>query len=238
MSVLAIIPARGGSKSVSKKNMRPLGDRPLIGYAIQSAKQSKHIDQLILSTDDDEIAWTGKELGIDIPFKRPVELASDVAPLIAVVLHAYNYFKEKSIQYEAVLCLQPTCPFLQHETIDKVIELWLRTGCESVVTVSEIQQGHPYIAKRLFSDNAIRDFCPIPEGAVVGPRQKREKAYYLTGGIYLRDKRLLEKVEPKGHCLGEDARAVVVSEVEAVDINNELDFRFAEFLVASGYIKI
>lgn len=236
MDVLAVIPARGGSKGVAKKNMRLLDNKPLIAYSVDYAKQSKNIDHLIISTDDEDIATIGASLGVDIPFQRPAHLGSDNTPLIAVVQHAYNYFKEKNIVYDAVLSLQPTCPFLHYETVDQVIEIWLQTGCESVVTVSEIMKGHPYIAKRLQLDSTIEDFCIIPEGAVTGPRQKREKAYYLTGGIYLRDKRLLDRAEPKGHCLGSDARAVVVNEIEAVDINNELDLKFAEFLVRSGYI--
>jgi CMP-N-acetylneuraminic acid synthetase len=236
MDVLAVIPAPGGSKGVTKKNMRLLDNKPLIAYSVDYAKQSKNIDHLIISTDDEDIARIGASLGVDIPFQRPAHLGSDNTPLIAVVQHAYNYFKERNIVYDAVLSLQPTCPFLHYGTIDKVIEVWLQTGCESVVTISEIMKGHPYIAKRLHSDSIIEDFCIIPEGAVMGPRQKREKAYYLTGGIYLRDKRLLDKAESKGHCLGSDARAVVVNEIEAVDINNELDLKFAEFLILSGYI--
>ena len=236
MDVLAVIPARGGSKGVAKKNMRLLDNKPLIAYSVDYAKQSKNIDHLIISTDDEDIARMGASLGVDIPFKRPAHLGSDNTSLIAVIQHAYNHFKERNIVYDAVLSLQPTSPFLHYETIDQVIEVWLQTGCESVVTISEIMKGHPYIAKRLHSDSIIEDFCIIPEGAVMGPRQKREKAYYLTGGIYLRDKRLLDKAEPKGHCLGSDARAVVVNEIEAVDINNELDLKFAEFLIRSGYI--
>ena len=236
MDVLAVIPARGGSKGVAKKNMRLLDNKPLIAYSVDYAKQSKNIDHLIISTDDEDIARMGASLGVDIPFKRPAHLGSDNTPLIAVIQHAYNHFKERNIVYDAVLSLQPTCPFLRYEIVDQVIEVWLQTGCESVVTVSEIMKGHPYIAKRLQPDSIIEDFCIIPEGAVMGPRQKREKAYYLTGGIYLRDKRLLDKAKPKGHCLGSDARAVVVNEIEAVDINNELDLKFAEFLIRSGYI--
>jgi len=237
INVLAVIPARGGSKGVPKKNTKPLGGKPLVTHVVQTAKKSQYIDNLIISTDDNDINRLGKKFGLDIPFMRPIELASDNVPLIAVVLHSYNYFKKNDIHYDAVLSLQPTSPFLQHETIDKVIELWLKTGCESVVTIAEITKGHPYIAKRLHKGNLIDSFLPIPSGAVVGPRQKREIAYYLTGGIYLRSKRLLDIAEPKGHCLGKDTRAVVVNEFEAIDINNEFDFKFAEFLLDSGYIK-
>jgi CMP-N,N'-diacetyllegionaminic acid synthase len=238
MNILAIIPARGGSKGVPQKNLKPLGRQPLVAHVIQAAKNSRYIDKLIISTDDKDIGQLGTRMGLEIPFMRPTELATDNVPLIAVVLHAYNYFKKKNIHYDAVLSVQPTCPFLTNETIDKVVELWLETNCESVVTIAQITKGHPYIAKRLYQDNVIDSFLPIPEGAIVGPRQKREPAYFLTGGIYLRAKRLLDTAEPKGHCLGKDTRAVVVDEFEAVDINDEFDFKFAEFLLKSGHVKI
>lgn len=236
--VLAVIPARAGSKSVINKNLRLLGGKPLIGHAIETVKRSLHVDRVVLSTDDVETMRIAKELGAEVPFRRPEDLAADHAPLIAVVLHAYEYFKAEGCQYDAVLSVQPTCPFLHKETIDRVIECWKQADCESVVTVAEIVKGHPYISKRLLSDQRLQDFCTIPEGAIVGPRQKREKAYYLTGGIYLRDMRLLERAEPKGHCLGMDSRGVVVSEIEAVDINSELDLKFAEVLIQSGSVGI
>ena len=237
-SVLGVIPARGGSKGVPKKNLRLLADKPLITYAIQSAKESRYIDHLIISTDDEEIVRIAEILEVDVPFRRPANLAADHTPLIAVVLHAYNFFEETSTSYDAVVSIQPTCPFITCETIDRIIELWMRTGCESVVPIAEIKNGHPYIAKRLLQDNVIENFCMIPEGYIVGSRQQREKAYYLTGGIYLRDGRLLDKAEPVSHCLGDDSRAVVVDMFEAVDINSEFDLEFAEFLIHSGYVKI
>jgi CMP-N-acetylneuraminic acid synthetase len=237
-AVLSVIPARSGSKGVAKKNLRPLGGLPLMAHGVRMARKSKMIDRLILSSEDDEILEIGKGLGVEIPFRRPSELASDQASLVEVVLHAYRFFREHGRIYDAVLSLQPTCPFLKSTTIDRVIELWKRTKCDSVTTVAEITKGHPYIAKSVQTNQRIEEFCPIPEGSVVAPRQKRKKAYYLTGGIYLRDRRLLEHGRPQGHFLGDDARAVIVDQTEAMDINSELDFRIAEFLIESGYVEI
>ena len=154
MNILAIIPARGGSKGVPQKNLKPLGRQPLVAHVIQAAKNSRYIDKLIISTDDKDIGQLGTRMGLEIPFMRPTELATDNVPLIAVVLHAYNYFKKKDIHYDAVLSVQPSCPFLTNETIDKVVELWLETNCESVVTIAQITKGHPYIAKRLYQVNS------------------------------------------------------------------------------------
>jgi len=237
-SILAVIPARSGSKRVPKKNIRNLGNKALVSYLIESAGKSKLIDKLILSTDDYEIKGIGMSLGVEIPFERPDYLSSDYASLISVVKHAYNYYRELGVNYDAVVSLQPTCPFTSVQTIDKIISLWKRTKCDSVTTVAEITQGHPYIAKSLKGDGVIKNFCIIPEDAVVTPSQKREKAYYLTGGIYLRDKRILDSNELTGHCLGTDSRGVVVSEIEAVDINTEADFKYAQFLQEQGILNI
>lgn len=206
-------------------------------YIFEAARESKNITRLVLSTEDDEIASVGRDMGIEVPFKRPEELATDNAPSISVIKHALKFFTDTGFLPDGVISLQPTNPFLTTKTIDSVIELWLDTGCDSVTTVGEIKKAHPYIARRLEKNNVIRDFCSIPEGAVVGPRQKREKAYYLTGGVYLRGKHLLESDNIDGHCLGSDSRAVVVNEIESVDINTEADFKYAEFLMSSGMIK-
>ncbi len=237
-NILAVIPARSGSKRILNKNIRKLGNKPLVVYIIESAQKSRFIDKLVLSTDDDEIANIGISLGIEVPFKRPAEFATDNAPLISVIKNAYDYFKDRGFHYDAVISLQPSCPFISPQTIDKVMSLWQHSKCDSVTTVAEIKHGHPYIAKSLEEDNVIRDFCSIPKNAVVAPSQKRRKAYHLTGGIYLRSVKLLELDNISGHCLGNDARAITLNEVEAVDINTEIDFKFAEFLIASGKIDI
>jgi len=234
MKVLCVIPARKGSKGVKNKNKRRLLERPLVEYAIRTAKRLELIDTVVLSSDDEEIIAIAKKYDIQTPFTRPEHLAGDNAPLIAVVLHAFQYFRDRNIIFDAVLSLQPTSPFLRSRTVDRMISIWRKTRCDSIVTVAEIQKGHPYIAKRMLEDHTIEDFCPIPPGAVLGPRQKREKAYFLTGGAYLRDRALLERSEGRGHCLGEDSRAVVVEDMEAVDINIDIDFVHAEFLLKRG----
>ena len=236
--VLAVIPARSGSKGVPGKNIRYLGKEPLVAYIAYAAQKSRYIDRLIVSTNDEQTIEIAKSIGIDVPFVRPEEFAKDNSSLISVITHAYEFFKEKGEEYDGAISLQPTCPFIQSRTIDAMIEIWGQSGCQSVTAISEIVNGHPFIAKRFFADsNTIENFWPLPEGFLVGSRQNREKAYYLTGGAFLRNKALVEKGEKKGHCLGEESKAVVVSQLEAVDINSEIDFLFAEFLINSGRIK-
>lgn len=238
MNILAIIPARSGSKGVKDKNFRPLAGKPLIEYAIRAAQKCADISKLIVSTDDKRIAKIADTLGVDVPFIRPKELVRDNTSLVSVNQHALGFFKEKGIVYDGVLSLQPTNPFVKVETIEKAINLFFLSKCDSVTTVAEITAGHPYIAKKLLTENKITNFCEIPPNEPIAPRQKRRKAYYLTGGMYLRTKQILDIVEPSNHCLGADARAVVVNEFEAVDINSEIDLEFAEYLIQSGYVKI
>jgi CMP-N-acetylneuraminic acid synthetase len=238
MDILAIIPARSGSKGVKNKNFRQLVGSPLIEYAIRAARQAPSISCLIVSTDDERIAEVAIKGGAEVPFIRPKDLARDNSSLLSVNQHALGYFKQKGVTFDGVLSLQPTNPFVRAETIEAAIHLYSVSHCDSVTTIAEITSGHPYIAKKLLNDNKISNFCQIPPNEPVGPRQKRTKAYYLTGSLYLRKTQLLELAGQAGHCLGEDARAVVVSELEAVDINNPMDLAFAEFLIQSGHVKI
>lgn len=234
--VLAVIPARGGSKRVPRKNLRELDGKPLVAHIMHAAMRAKHIDRVILSSDDDEILEIGKECGIDIPFVRPSDLGGDTSPLVAVNVHAYEYFKKQGEYFDAVMSIQPSCPFLSSHTLDQMVVLWKKVRSDSVTTVAEITQGHPYISKNVGEESRLSDFVNIPEGAVLGPSNKRKKAYYLTGGCYLRAKHLLEQKELKFHVLGDDARGVIVNDIEAVDINTEMDFKYAEFLVKQGLV--
>ena len=235
--ILAVIPARGGSKGVPGKNIRFIGGKPLVAHVLEAALASNEIECVVLSSDDQSILDVGYVYGETIPLKRPLRFATDNVPLISVILDVYGYFRKFEIEYDAVISIQPTCPFLTTKTIDNAIKLWRLNSCDSVVSIAEIVNGHPYIAKRLLDKSVIENFCPIPDGAAVAPRQEREKAYYLTGGIYLRDKRLLEIADRHGHCLGNRSRAVIVDEIEAVDINTPTDFEFAEFLMGSRKVR-
>ncbi|MBN3040090.1 MAG: acylneuraminate cytidylyltransferase family protein [Candidatus Omnitrophica bacterium] len=234
--ILAVIPARSGSSRIPNKNIRRLADKPLIAYIIETAKKSKFIDKLILSTDDQQITDIGISFGIDIPFSRPDELSSAKAPLIMVNKHAYNYFKEKGENFDAVLSLQATSPFLKPQTIDEMVDLWRKSGCDAVAAIAKVTQAHPFITKRIDHELKITNFCPLDKDVIVGGSQKRETAYYLTGGAYLRSKSLLESDISEGHCLGRDSRGVLVSDMEAVDINEEIDFKFAEFILKEGIL--
>lgn len=235
--ILGVILARGGSKGVSRKNVRNLAGRPLIKHIFDTAKKSKYITKLILSTEDEEIAGIGKTIGLEVPFMRPAELATDSATGISVIRHAMNFMGGVGFRADAVFSIQPTNPFTSIETIDGAICLWIDSGCDSVTTIAEVTCGHPYITKRLKEGNVIENFCTIPKGVSMHARQAREIAYYLTGALYLRSRSLVEAENMDSHYLGNDSRAVVVNEIEAVDINTPFDFEFAEWVTRRQDVK-
>jgi len=235
LKVLGIIPAKGFSSGLKNKNKSLLNKQPLVSYVIRSAKKSKLLDTLIISTDSKNIKLIGEAYGVESPFTRPKNLSDGRAPLLAVVKHSYDYYKKKNIHFDAVMSIQPTNPFTSTDTIDKIIKLWENSGCDSITTVAEMTQGHPYTAKRLNDEMMVKSFCKIPKGAILAPRQKREKAYYPTGGIYLRDKSLLDqKISiSKRHHFGKDHRAIVVNHYESIDINEKEDLQFAEYILGN-----
>src|SRR5690349_12171236 len=139
-SILAIIPARGGSKSIPYKNLAPLVGKPLIAWTIEEAKKSKYIDRLILSSEDEQIIKTAKAYGCEAPFIRPAELSLDETPGIAPVLHALKEIKE---HYDYILLLQPTSPLRTAEDIDKALEFALENGAAFCVSIT-VPDKSPY----------------------------------------------------------------------------------------------
>lgn len=144
MSIIGLIPARGGSKGIPGKNIAPCAGRPLLAYTAESARQAKHLDRVILSTDDMAIADVGKALGLEVPFVRPVELSSDSASSLAVMSHALAWLQSQGETVEAIVLLQPTSPFRRSEHIDEAVERFRVTGADTLVSVMEVpHRFHP-----------------------------------------------------------------------------------------------
>jgi len=139
MKVLGVITARGGSKGVPRKNIRLLGDKPLIAWSIEAAKGSNLLTDFIISTDDEEIERVAKEWGAPVPFRRPADLATDEAKSIPVIQHALQWMKEhEGKEYDAVMILQPTSPFRTAKDIDACMQKMEDTGCDSVMGVLKL----------------------------------------------------------------------------------------------------
>lgn len=184
MRVLGIIPARGGSKGVPRKNIKLLGNKPLLQYTSDVALKSNLIDTLLLSSDDDQIIKVGKSLGIEVPFKRPLDLAIDTAPTLPVIQHALNYYKNIGEEFDAVCLLQVTSPFRTVDFLNKAISKFIATDTDSLVSVQEVP--HEFNPHWVFEETANGNLkIATGEEKIISRRQNLPKAYHRDGSIYL-----------------------------------------------------
>ena len=226
-SILAVIPARGGSKGVPRKNLQNICGKPLIAYSIEAAKGVSRLTDIIVSTEDDEIAQVAIDHGADVPFMRPAELAEDLTPTFPVIMHALEQMETaRAAEYDAVLLLQPTCPLRTAAHIDTAIDMLLSENCDSVVSVLEVSNTHPFRMKRLVGNRLINY---IDQGFEdMRPRQVLPKVYLRNGAIYLnrRESFIGSQALVGDHCLG-----MVMDEEESVNIDGPLDLILAESMM-------
>ena len=226
MTVLGIVPARGGSKGVPGKNIRPLAGRPLLEYTARAAQASGAIDRLILSTDSPEIADAGRRAGLEVPFLRPAALAQDDTPMLAVLRHAIDALDDAGWKPEVIVLLQPTSPLRRPEHIREAVERLRRTGADSVVTVVEIPRHlSPDYVMRL-EDGRLRPF--LAEGARVTRRQDARPAYSRDGTVYAFRRATLDRF---GSIYGEDCRPLIIDPADSLSIDSPADWAAAERLL-------
>jgi len=226
MNVLALITARGGSKSIPKKNIAPLAGKPLIAWTIEAALQSRGLNRVIVSTDDKEIAQVGRDWGAEVPFMRPAELAQDDSPHIAVLEHAIRWLKAHDAACpHYIMTLQPTSPLRTAEDIDGAIQIAEARDAIAVVSVCETEH-HPYLSKRILEDGTLADF--VSSDIAYLCRQALPPAYALNGAIYLnrcesllRDKTFL----PQG------AYGYIMPHERSLDIDSLWDFYLADLIL-------
>lgn len=228
MSAVIIIPARGGSKGIARKNLAMVAGRPLIAWAIEAALAAA--GAVVVSTEDAEIAETARSLGAEVPFSRPDELAGDDVSLIPVIAHAARALSEMGRDFDLVASLQPTAPLVRASTIERAIGLCGESGCDSVASVRRIEHNHPYRALRL--DKQDRTEPLFAEGESHLQRQDLPDLHAFSGGLYVRRRALLEQWSGRDFCLGEDRRAVVVGEEESLNIDTPLDLAVFRAIVA------
>ena len=226
---IIIIPARGGSKGVIRKNLRIINGQPLIAYAINTAQQTALADMVIVSTEDDEIESVSKNLGVEV-IKRPEVLAGDEVSLPDVIQHAKRELEGRGVCSFRLISLQPTGPMISAESLTKAIQLHEMTNCDSVVSIAEITHGHPYWVKTFdYETHKICNLLDVDERKYL-QRQDLPSCFMYTGGFYIRKAEILEKTE--GFCLGDDIRGYLLPAEEAVDINAESDLAYFEYLVS------
>lgn len=234
--VLGLIMARGGSKSIPRKNIKLLGGKPLIAHTIEKAKAAKYIDRLILSTDDAEIAEVAKKYGCEVPFMRPAELAQDSTQDYPVVVHALEWLeKNKNYKPDFIVHLRPTHPFRKTSDIDKGVELLAENAkADSVWTVGK-PSVTPYKMFHVGEDNFLKPVLTV-EGekeTFNWPRQKLPVAHNHYGQV---DVVRYDTVMLKKSMCGENILPIML-EGEIVDIDSALDWEFAEFLISKGLLS-
>ena len=218
---LAIIPARGGSKRLPRKNILDLCGKPLIAYTIEAALKSKYIDKVIVSSDDEEILNISKKIGADI-IKRPIDLANDTATTFDAIKHTI----ENVEKYDYIVLLQPTSPLRNEKHIDEAMELLEKKKADAIVSVCEMEHS-PLWSNTLQKDGNMNNFL---KDEILNKRsQDLDKFYRLNGAIYICKTEKL--IENKSFLLKDNIFAYIMNRENSVDIDEEIDFKIAKILI-------
>jgi CMP-N-acetylneuraminic acid synthetase len=225
VNVLGVVPARGGSKGIPQKNLRTVAGRPLLAYTADAARASR-LSRTIVSTDDPAIADVARGLGLEVPFMRPSDLATDAAPMAPVLQHAVREMTARGFTADAVVLLQPTSPLRRAEHIDRALDLLETSTADSVVSVVEVpHQFNPVSVMRLDGDRLI----PFIEGPPVLRRQDKPRVYARNGPAVLA---VRTSVLERGSLYGEDCRPLLMAPEESIDLDTPLDFQMLDYLLA------
>jgi CMP-N,N'-diacetyllegionaminic acid synthase len=222
--VLGVIPARGGSKSIPKKNIVDLCGKPLLAYTIDAAKASCSLSAVVVSTDCEEIAAVARQWGAAVPFMRPDHLATDDADSLGVVLHALHLLEaQEKCTYDAVVLLQPTTPFRTASWIDASVTQLAQSDLDSVISVVDVGAIHPY---RMYGLNGSGCLTPFVDGVAdpMMPRQKLPPVYIRSGDIYATRRQCL--VDQKS-LIGRRPGGFVIDPAFAVNIDEPADLEIA-----------
>jgi len=223
MKIVAIIPARGGSKGIPRKNIKELCGKPLIAYIIETALRVEELDRVIVSTEDKEIAEVAKKCGAEVPFMRPEELARDETPTLPVLQHAVKYLEEKeNYKPDIIVLLYATSPLLKHERVSEAIKLLKARGFDSVLSVVE-DRGHYWIKR---GEDYERLYPKVLKN-----RQFTEPLLKENGAIYLCKRDLLME---ENTMVGGKIGFLKMQKEESIDIDEPLDFEITEFFMRRG----
>jgi CMP-N,N'-diacetyllegionaminic acid synthase len=220
MKLLAVIPARGGSVGVPRKNVRNLCGKPLIAYTIEAARQACSIEKFVVSTEDEAIAEAARSLGATVPFLRPQAIATDNTPAIDVALHALS----KMPSFDWLLLLQPTSPLRTAADIEGIVQLCRERGASSAVSVCETAQ-HP---QWMYRCDSVQRLVPFSDVTPSARRQDLPPVYALNGALYLARADWLQR---ERSFIGSDTLAYIMPAERSVDIDTPLDWEWAEFLL-------
>lgn len=222
--VLAIIPARSGSKGIKNKNIKELNKKPLIAYTIEVARKSEIFEDIVVSTDSEKYAEISKEYGAIVPFLREEKLSSDTASSLDVILDVLEKMEKLGKRYETLVLLQPTSPLRTVENLKEAYNLYLKNKANAVVSVCEMEHS-PLWSNILPIDNKMDGFLKK-----IGNknRQQLEKYYRINGAIYIANIEYFKRYKDFYY---KNSYAYIMSRENSIDIDEEIDFKIAEFLM-------
>ena len=237
MEILGLIPARGGSKGISRKNIVPLAGRPLLAYTCDAALSSRTLTRVILSTDDDEIAAVGRDCGVEVHFLRPAALAQDDTPALPVVEHALRWLEQhQNYRAEVVVLLQPTSPLRRAEHIDEAVNLLLETGADSVVSMVEVpHQFNPVSVMKMDEEGRLTPYIE-GQGTRILRRQEKPIVYARNGpavcALWART------LGCYGDLFGPYSVGCVMSRLDSIDIDDEADLFICKAVLQSNRLLL
>lgn len=217
--VLGIVLARAGSKGLPGKNWKPLMDKPLVQYAIEAGINSKYIDDVIISTDCEQCLKIARNLGIEVPFRRPNELSSDGVSSADVIAHAFDFLNGNGRFYDMFVLLEPTSPLRDGVDVDKALEIMINGGHESLVSVCQAEDQHPSFMFNIKADGTLVSwsgdkFIPLR-------RQEIQATYYLDGSVYASNTDIF--LEKRTFCHAKTG-AYMIPKWKALEIDDLWDF--------------
>ncbi|WP_430883975.1 cytidylyltransferase domain-containing protein [Fusibacter sp. JL216-2] len=232
-NIVAIIPARGGSKGVEKKNIRSLLGKPLIFYTIEAALESC-VDRVIVSTDDPEIAKIAESYGAEIPFIRPKEYAEDNSSSLSVIQHALSFLEDEGDSPDIVVFLQPTSPLRTYETINESILMLKEANVDSVIGVQRVYESHPYFMFTENENQELEEYVKIENKP--SRRQDVPPCYLINSALYVSKRSYFRDLDDNAYVFNiNSVKGYVMDRVQSIDINDIVDFHLAEKLMHERY---
>lgn len=224
--ILALVPARGGSKGLPGKNIRPLAGKPLIGWSIEQARGCRYFDRVAVSTDSSEIAEVGRAFGAEVPFLRPPELASDKASSIDVILHALDFYAANGEAFDWLALIEPTSPLRETKDLDAAVEqLHATPEAESIVGVCRVENAHPAFLTRM-EGAFLRPF--VSGGSAHARRQDIEPLYFFEGSLYIAQ---VDSLRSRRAFYHEKTLGFAMAKWKSFEVDDLVDFLIIERLL-------
>jgi CMP-N-acetylneuraminic acid synthetase len=228
MRILAVIPARGGSKRIKNKNILPLAGKPLLNWTIEAGLASKYIDKVIVSSDSDKICEVALNAGAETPFIRPNELASDHSSSTEVVFHAVDFLSSKNEHFDICILLQPTSPLRFAIHIDEAIESFDALNAKAIISVTKVKHPVEWI-NELGESGEMDEF--FVDNALSKRSQDFTKKFIVNGAIYIFD--MPSFLNEKSYFFKKGCFAYIMNSLDSIDIDKHDDFKLAEILLSN-----